>query len=441
MRSSAKGQIKVSIAARMIQKRMNLIRVSCIFLFMASALAETPDVGLIERLAQDPRVARALDWFEKNSGWITEQQIALTEIPAPPFGEAPRGEQLHKLFESIGWKTHKDAAGNVIAERRSAAGNGKDVLLLVAHLDTVFPAVTDVVVKREGGRLEAPGIADNGAGLAALVAIARALHESHLETRMTLVLAGDTGEEGEGNLRGIRQLVDTYRAGLRGVIAIDGANTDHIIAQGLASRRLEVSITGPGGHSWSDFGAPNPITALARGIVHFSAVSVPDPPRTTFNFGVIEGGTSVNSIPARAAVKVDLRSEEEAQLTRLENALRAAMQKGIDEEVVATRAGAGALESDYRVLGIRPAGKLAENSALYAAIGGVDRFLRNNARFEASSTDANIPLSLGIPALGVGGGGHGGGSHSLSEWYDPTDRALGLKRILLTVLAVAELQP
>lgn len=432
--------MKASMAARITQKRMILIRLSCIFLFMASVLTGTSDLGSIEHLAQNPRVAKALEWFEKNSRWVTEQQIVLTEIPAPPFGEGPRGEQLRKLFESIGWKTRKDAAGNVIAERRPAADNSKDVLLLVAHLDTVFPAATEISVKQVGERLEAPGIADNGAGLAALAAIARALQETHLETRMTVVLAGDTGEEGEGNLRGIRQLVDTYRTRLRGVIAIDGANTDHVIVQGLASRRLEVILSGPGGHSWSDFGAPNPITALARGIVHFSAVSVPDPPRTTFNFGVIEGGTSVNSIPARAGVKVDLRSEEEAQLARLETALRAAIQKGLEEEAASTRGGVGELEASYRVLGVRPAGRLAENSALNITISNVDRYLGNDAHFEASSTDANIPLSLGIPAIGIGGGGHGGGSHSLSEWYDPTDRALGLKRILLTVLAVAELQ-
>src|SRR5580698_4682291 len=257
----------------------------------------------IEKIAESAAVTRGLTWIEKNSDWITDQQIKLTEIPAPEFDESRRGEFLKQLFEASGLQVRVDKLGNVVAERAGTDPNS--VVLLAAHLDTVFAAGTDVRVKRDGSRLTAPGIADNSAGLAALVALGRALNEANVRTKSTIVLAGDVGEEGEGNLRGIRALV--------AVIAVDGASTEHITTQGIASHRYEIVITGPGGHSWSDFGAPNPITALARGIVRFSNVPVPDSPRSSYNFGTIEGGSSVNSIPARAAVKVDLRSEQESE--------------------------------------------------------------------------------------------------------------------------------
>ena len=384
-------------------------------------------------------MARSLDWLAQNLDWITEQQIRITETPAPEFKENARGELLRRFFEAAGLKVQTDSVGNVIGERPGADGN--DVVLVTAHLDTVFPADTDVRVRHNGARLEAPGIADNSAGLCALVALARALAESKLRTGMTLIFAANVGEEGEGNLRGIRQLVDSYRSRLRALIAIDGASIDYITTMALASRRLQVAITGPGGHSWSDFGAPNPITALSRAIVRFSAIRLPAGVRTTYNFGIIEGGTSVNSIPDRASVRVDTRSEDESELDRLETALRTAVQAGIADELAASRPGSGNLEANFRVLGVRPGGKLAADSPLLAAVRSADQYLGNSSRLERSSTDANIPLSLGIPAISLGGGGHAGGAHSLTEWYDPAGRELGLKRILLTVLAVAGVQP
>ena len=282
---------------------------------MATLSARAADES-VEKLAQDPTCARAIEWIDKNAAWMTDQQIRLTEIPAPEFKEARRGDALRKLFEANGLRVRVDKIGNVIGERPGSSS--KDVVLLVAHLDTVFPTGTNVTVKRNASRLEAPGISDNGAGLAALIGVSRALSEGRVRTTKTLVFAGDVGEEGEGNLRGIRALVDEFGPRLSAVIAIDGPSIEHVTTQGIASRRFEVTITGPGGHSWSDFGAPNPITALSRGIVKFSSVKVPDDPRSSYNFGVIEGGTSVNSIPSRATVKIDLRSEEESELDRLE---------------------------------------------------------------------------------------------------------------------------
>jgi acetylornithine deacetylase/succinyl-diaminopimelate desuccinylase-like protein len=243
----------------------------------------------------------------------------------------------------------------------------------------------------------------------------------------------------------MRKLADTYGRQLRYLIAIDGSSTDHISASALASRRVEVTLAGPGGHSWSDFGAPNPIHALARGIARFVKTSVPDAPRTSFNVGAIEGGTSVNSIPARAAIKVDLRSESDRELARLEAALRRDIQFGLEEEMAASRKGGFAaaepLALEVKVLGVRPGGELAANSPLLAAVRMADQYLGNRSRIERSSTDANIPLSMGIPAIAVGAGGHSANAHSLGEWYDPAGRELGLRRLLLTVLGVAGVEP
>jgi tripeptide aminopeptidase len=404
----------------------------------------------IARLAQDSRCAEALAWIESNAEWVTNEQIRLTEIPAPEFGEGARAEYLGKLFADAGLDVRTDGVGNVIGERPGADPDG--VILLAAHLDTVFSANTRIRVKRGGGRIEAPGITDNGTGLATLAGVARALSHSRIRTAKTIVLAGDVGEEGEGNLRGIRALVETYGKRLAAVVAVDGPSTDHVTTQAVASRRFEISVSGPGGHSWSDFGAPNPITAVSRGIVRFSAIRVPSDPRTSYNFGAIEGGTSVNSIPARASVKVDLRSESDAELNRLEKVLRDAMAIATKDEISASSQGVGRsgdgstqlnpshLRLEIKPLGLRPGGKLPDNSPLLEAVRSVDRFLGNRSRLERGSTDANIPLSLGIPALSVGGGGKGGGAHTLDEWYEPAGRELGLKRVFLIAIALAGLQ-
>jgi acetylornithine deacetylase/succinyl-diaminopimelate desuccinylase-like protein len=401
---------------------------------MAALSARATDDS-ISKLAQDPACLRGLSWIDKNADWVTEQQVRLTEIPAPEFGEARRGEALKALFAASGFDVRTDQAGNVIAERPGS--NANSVVLFVAHLDTVFPAGTDVRVKRERGHLTAPGISDNGAGLSAIAGLARALGESRIHTDKTIVLSGDVGEEGEGNLRGIRALVEEYGPRLSTVIAVDGPSPEYITNQAIASRRFEAVVTGPGGHSWSDFGIANPITALARGMVRFAATPIPDDPRTTYNFGVVEGGTSVNAIPSRASVKIDLRSEDESELARLEASLRQAMQSGVNEEVAATHSSNSMLQLSFRSLGMRPAGKLPDDSPLVTTIREVDSFLGNRSRLERSSTDANIPLSLGIPALALGGGGKGGGSHTPEEWFDPTGRELGLKRLFLAAVALA----
>ena len=394
-------------------------------------------------LQDDARVAHVLEFLRANASATTDEQVRITEIAAPPFHEAARAAYMKKLLLATGLRVEIDATGNVIGEY---AGASQDIVMLAAHLDTVFPAGTNVTVKREGGRLLAPGISDNGTGLAALLAVARALREVKIKTSNTIFFVADVGEEGEGNLRGMRALVDAYKKRLKYVIALDGSATEYVTTAALASRRVEIAVTGPGGHSWSDFGLPNPIHALGRGIARFVAAHVPEAPRTSFNIGEIEGGTSVNSIPSRALMKVDLRSESEAELSKLEAFLRDSVQSGIDEEMAAARdrgmaGGSSTLDLRVSVLGVRPAGELPESSPLLAALLAADTRLGNRSRRERSSTDANVPLSAGIQAISLGAGGRSGGAHTIEEWYDPTNRDLGLQRVALTLLAVAGLEP
>lgn len=391
----------------------------------------------------DPRVARVLEILRGGSNATTEEQVRITEIPAPPFQENNRAAYMKKLLSSTGLHVEIDEIGNVIGEW---PGSSPEIVMLTAHLDTVFPAGTDVRVKREGGRLLAPGISDNGTGLVALVALSKAFHEAKIKTTKTILFVADVGEEGEGNLRGMRALAEAYKKRLKYVLALDGSSTEYVTTAALASRRVEITITGPGGHSWSDFGAPNPIHAMGRGIGRFVTARVPESPRTSFNIGEIEGGTSVNSIPASAHMKVDLRSESETELASIETLLRDAVKAGIDEEMSAARergmaGSANLLNLKINVLGVRPAGELTENSPLLAALLAADNQLGNRSRRERSSTDANIPLSMGIQAISVGAGGRSGGAHTLEEWYEPAGRELGLQRIALTVLSVAGLEP
>jgi tripeptide aminopeptidase len=388
------------------------------------------------QLPENRQVRAALDWFSSHLNWINEEQARLTEIPAPPFHEEQRAAAVKVLLSAVGLEVQIDKTGNVIGELRGAAD--KELVVLSAHLDTVFPPGTDVKVQREAGRMIAPGISDNGTGLAALIAIARAMHEARIRPQRTILFVADVGEEGEGNLRGMRALVDNYRQKLNAVIVMDGSGTDHVTTKALASRRLEVIVTGPGGHSWSDFGIPNPINAVVRASVRFINTRVPASPRTTFNIGEIEGGTSVNSIPHEAHMKVDTRSESEEELGRLESALRDAVSAGVrDEQEAARDRSKGKLDWKVNLLGSRPGGELRADSPLLAALRYADEFVGNQSRAERASTDANVPLSLGIDAIAIGAGGNGGGAHSLQEWYDPSGREMGLQRALLTLLGVS----
>lgn len=417
--------------------------VSAILLFMPArspVSIQTARGASRGQLAENRQVRAAMEWFAPHLSWINDEQARLTEIPAPTFAEAQRAAAVKVLLAAVGLDVETDKTGDVIGELPGA--NTKEIVMVSAHLDTVFPAGTDVAVKREGGRMVAPGISDNGTGLAALVALARAMHETRIQPQRTILFVANVGEEGEGNLGGMRALVDAYGKSLKAAIVMDGSGTDHVTTKALASRRLEAIITGPGGHSWSDFGIPNPINALVRGSVRFIATRVPASPRTTYNIGEVEGGTSVNSIPHEAHLKVDIRSESEEELGRLENAFRDAVAAGVRDEMEASRdKSRGGLDSRITLLGSRPGGELKPDSPLLAALRGADEIVGNQSRIERSSTDANIPLSVGIDAIAIGAGGNGGGAHSLQEWYDPAGREMGLQRALLTVLGVAGVVP
>jgi len=421
---------------------MKQVLVCAILLVMpvrSAAPSHTRRLTAGPRLVENVQVRAALEWFDHNLSWINDAQARLTEIPAPPFEEEARASAVNELLSESGLPARVDKVGNVIAELRGASES--EMVMLSAHLDTVFPAGTDVKVHRNGSRMLAPGISDNGTGIAALVAIARALEFAHIKPERTILLVGNVGEEGEGNLRGMRELVATYRRKLKAVVVLDGSGTDHVTTKGLASRRLEAAITGPGGHSWSDFGMPNPINALIRGSMRFINTKVPASPRTTFNLGQIEGGTSVNSVPYEAKIKVDIRSENEEELGRLESALRDSIAAGVRDEMEPPRdRSKGILEWRVELLGSRPGGELSPDSPLLAALRAADEFIGSQSRSERSSTDANIPLSQGIDAISIGAGGSGGGAHSLQEWYDAAGREAGLKRALLTLLGIAGLE-
>jgi acetylornithine deacetylase/succinyl-diaminopimelate desuccinylase-like protein len=342
---------------------------------------------------------------------------------------------------------------------RSEAPSPAPAIAISAHLDTVFPAATPLDVRREQARLLGPGISDNGSGLAAVWALAAALHQLGIVTTLPLLFLANVGEEGEGNLRGIRHVYrerlahsdaaevcplkppgDTPPA-IAMLIALDGAGTASIIAQALGSRRFEIVITGPGGHSWSDFGAPNPVVAAALVIGELSDIPLPVNPRTTLNIGSIEGGTSINAIPSRAVVKVDLRSSDSRRLDELEKRIRRAVADACADTQARSSNSSPRLQHSVTVVGERPAGELAAASPLLAAIRAVDAHLGIRSQLQRASTDANIPLSLGLEAISLGSGGSGGGAHTLGEWFDPAGREQGLKRIALLVLLLAGLPP
>lgn len=395
------------------------------------------------QLAGKPRVRSAYSWFLSQETQLAEWQLQVARIPAPPFGEQARSEWMLERFLELGLSdVHVDEVGNVFGVH---SGNGGSYIAVSAHLDTVFPAGTPLKVSQQGSKLFGPGVSDNGAGLAALLAIAAALRSARLQTSAPVLFIANVGEEGEGDLRGMRHIFSERRwldtIGCN--IVLDGAGYDTIVAEALGSRRFEVIVRGPGGHSWSDFGAPNPIAVLGRTIAKFSDVRVPASPKTTFNIGVIRGGTSVNSIPESASMRVDIRSTSTAEIESLQASLRLALDGALKEESNAAEMRAsgqrhlGELSAEVVTIGNRPGGELPPDARIMRVIQAVDAHLGNVAHVQRASTDANIPLSLGREAIAMGAGGAGGGAHTLQEWFDCSGRDLGLRRILLLVLALA----
>jgi len=387
-------------------------------------------------IARRADVAAALARLKTDNAWTLAQQIAVCEIPAPPFKEAARAADVRRRFEQLGLRNVRiDSIGNVIGER-PGVGKGPTVML-AGHLDTVFPEGTDVRVKRTGTKLSAPGISDDCRGLAVLLAVARAMELAKVRTAGTVLFVADVGEEGPGNLRGVRYL---YRDGAPRpdyFISVDGAGTS-ITSRAVGSRRFRVTYKGPGGHSYGAFGMPNPIHALGRAIAAISNIQVPTTPKTTFNVGVISGGTSVNSISASASMDVDLRSESPAALDSLTSRFRAAVDGALAAENARWPASATRLTVDVEDVGLRPAGGQPDSAPIVQTALAAARSLGFTSKTGASSTDANIPMSLGLPAITIDGGGTSEGAHSLGEWYDDgTTGFLGPQWALLILMALA----
>src|SRR5882724_3563715 len=397
----------------------------------------------VAHLCSLPEIRSAFTWLRAQEPQFAQWQLELARIAAPPFGESARGEWLADKFCELGLQSvHSDEVGNVFGTH---PGYGHGHVSLSAHLDTVFPAGTPLNIRQQGSRLYGPGVSDNGAGITAMLAIAAALRALNIRHALPLLFIGNVGEEGEGDLRGMRHIFSQprWKDAIHYSLVLDGAGADTIVAEALGSRRFEVIVRGPGGHSWSDFGAPNPIVILAKAIHWFAQTPVPASPKTTFNVGVIRGGTSVNSIPESASMRVDIRSTSMAEMERLEGALRQSLDRAVEKETVAADARSSTsrrhlgLSYELVPIGNRPAGELHPSAHIMQVIRAVDAQLGNAAQVQRASTDANIPLSLGLEAIAIGGGGTGGGAHTLQEWFDCSGRELGLKRILLTLLGLA----
>ena len=402
----------------------------------------------VTALAAQRPVHEAFAWLHGNPKTIMDWQAGLVVIPAPPFGEQARSDWLAAKFAEAGLTdVQTDAVGNVygtLAAVKLPPESSGPVVVLSAHLDTVFPAETPLHPVMDGDRLQAPGSCDNGAGVAGMLAIARALVEAKITLPAPLIFLGNVGEEGEGDLRGVRHFYNqrSLAGRVAAHIVLDGAGADSAVTRALGSRRYQVTINGPGGHSFTDAGTANPIAALATALATLSEVSLPEEPRTTLNVGTIRGGTSVNSIPESAQAAIDLRSTDPGQLLRLEVALHRAVEDAVahwnGRVKVGTANGEKPLSFTIVKIGDRPAANLPIDSPLLEALRAVDRHLRLRTDLRLGSTDANIPLSLGVPALSMGAGGDGGGAHTQAEWYSAKDRESGLRRVLLLTLAMLE---
>lgn len=407
-----------------------------------------PEPRRIARLAADSGVHRAFHWLHLHELQVRRWQLEFLAIPAPPFHEDARAVWFCQRLRQLGLEgAHVDAEGNAVALRRPVDGSGANkAVLLSAHLDTVFPPSTPCIPREEDALIHCPGACDNGAGLAGLLAIAAALQHAGLQTACPVLFAANVGEEGEGDLRGMRHLLTTPPFALDPAVAIalEGAGHALVVDRALGSRRLRVTLTGAGGHSWADARRPNPILALSSALLAVARLPLPTQPRTTLNVGTMQGGTSVNSIPETATAQLDLRSTSERELDRLEMAVLSTLSAEIAAETRSSPEGEK-LHLTVERIGARPVGALAQDSPLYSSLRAVDRHLGIATDTRIGSTDANLPLARGIPALAIGAGGTGGGLHSTTEWYDPTGRELAFRRILLLLLdtcaSVAEQEP
>jgi tripeptide aminopeptidase len=397
----------------------------------AMAHAQTP-----AEILATPAVKSAMQTIQTSEPHFVDEQIRLCEIPSPPFHEDVRGKELAKLFTAAGLQNVRiDKAGNVLGDRPGAEAHPH--LVMAAHLDTVFPAGTDVHVTRTGNLLKGPGIGDDCRGLAALLSVIHAMNDAKLKTKGAVTFVGDVGEEGLGDLRGMKELFGTTMKGqIDDFISIEPGEADRVTNGGVGSYRYKVTFTGPGGHSYGAFGLANPIGALGRAVAHIDAIQVPTNPKTTFNEGVVGGGTSVNSIPFEAWFEFDERSPDTKSLDVVDAKFKAAVQLGLDEENARWN-NKGKLSVKFESIGIRPAGETPMSAPIVqTATASIKALGFDEASFGAGSSDSNVPMHLGIPAITIGGGGKDAGAHSLNETDDVTDAYKGPQNALLILLSL-----
>ena len=407
-----------------------------------SGIAAAQPAVDVRVVRSDPAYTAALDHLDRDYDRFVRELVELTEIPAPPFGESARAAAYLRMLREAGLEeVQQDAVGNVMGLRRGASAGL--LLAVAAHLDTVFPPETDVTVQRAGTRLTAPGIGDDTAGLAAVLAVIRAMDAAGISTAADILFVGNVGEEGPGDLRGVKHLFreGPYRDRITRFISVESGGQTTITNGALGSMRYRVAFRGPGGHSYGAFGLVNPAFAMASAITRFAAIAVPEAPKTTLSVGIVRGGTSVNSIPFETSIDVDMRSESPEELAKLVEAFLSAMDEAVDEENATRSVAEGPIVLDMELIGDRPSGLTPARAPLVRAALDAARAFGSEPSLRTSSTDANLPISLGIPAITIGRGGLGGRSHSLDEWVDverePTVR--GLQVLLTTVLAAAAL--
>lgn len=394
------------------------------------------------RLAdRDPAVRRAMAVLQQQQAWTLQQQISICEIPAPPFKEAARAEEFRRRMVALGYPgTRIDSEGNVIAE--IGQGNGPTVMI-AGHLDTVFPEGTDVKTTRTGERIAGPGIGDDCRGVAVILTLAKIFKETGITPRGRVYLVGNVGEEGPGNLRGVRHLLTKEFPGkIDFFISVDGAGGAGITSRAVGSHRYTISFEGPGGHSYGAFGMTNPMHAMGRAIARIGDLAVPAGAKTTFNVGIVRGGTSVNTITPLAQMEVDMRSESAENLLEMDRRIRAAVDTAVAAELARWPNSRAPITVKYDTIGIRPTGGQRDDAFIVrtamAAATLLDDGLEWTPRTGASSTDSNLPIAMGIPAITINGGGRSGGAHGTAEWYQETpDSYKGPQFALLIVTSLA----
>lgn len=417
------------------------LKLSLVGLLLCTSVGFAQDATQkVQAIVSSPSFRSAKTFLDSDHDRFVRDLITLTEIPAPPFKEQKRAAAYLEMLREVKLAdVETDAEGNVMGIRKGT-GNGP-MLAVLAHLDTVFPEGTDVKTRREGNRLHAPGVGDDTGALALMLSVVRAMDAAKIQTPGDILFVGNVGEEGEGDLRGVKYLLQKgkYKDRIKRFISIDGGTQDGIVNGGLGSRRYRVTFKGPGGHSYGAFGLVNPAFAMGNAMTKFSMLKVPSNPRTTFNVGVVGGGTSVNSIPTDMFMLVDMRSESPDELRKLDAAFQRVVREAVDEENRARSTTEGKIVADVKLIGDRPSGITPTSSYIVQAAAAVAKAYGFAPSYEIGSTDANVPISMGIPAITIGRGA-GGRSHSLDEWIDVTKEknVQAGEIVLATILAAAD---